>query len=280
MFNGIEFGVFYIKNNIRHSFSFNLSIFYYLTSSLKADTEIFTHILSNLKNTCYGSEKARRADLEKGKSRWLFMGLIVTLSFMFVSFEWTERNVTYAISDLVSDPDFFEELVPVTYNQDKPLPPPPPPAAVNPEELNIVDNNSTETETDIAASDPTDAPVIIPTPIEVPEEVVDENVEFVVVEEMPVFRNGNADLMRYLSENIKYPTVSAEQGVQGRVVVQFVVGVHGEILNPVVVKSVDPYLDKEAIRVISSMPKWKPGKQRGKAVRVKYTVPVVFRLQS
>ena len=212
-------------------------------------------------------KKARRADLEKGKSRWLFMGLIVTLSFMFVSFEWTERNVTYAISDLVSDPDFFEELVP-------------PPAAVNPEELNIVDNNSTETETDIAASDPTDAPVIIPTPIEVPEEVVDENVEFVVVEEMPVFRNGNADLMRYLSENIKYPTVSAEQGVQGRVVVQFVVGVHGEILNPVVVKSVDPYLDKEAIRVISSMPKWKLGKQRGKAVRVKYTVPVVFRLQS
>ena len=99
-------------------------------------------------------KKARRADLEKGKSRWLFMGLIVTLSFMFVSFEWTERNVTYAISDLVSDPDFFEELVPVTYNQDKPLPPPPPPAAVNPEELNIVDNNSTETETDIAASSP------------------------------------------------------------------------------------------------------------------------------
>ena len=201
-------------------------------------------------------KKTRRADLEKGKSRWLFMGLIVTLSFMFVSFEWTERNVTYTISDLVSDPDFFEELVPVTYNQDKPLPPPPPPAAVNPEELNIVDNQSTETE------------------------VVEENVEFVVVEEMPVFRNGNADLMRYLSENIKYPTVSAEQGVQGKVVVQFIVGVHGEILNPVVVKSVDPYLDKEAIRVISSMPKWKPGKQRGKAVRVKYTVPVVFRLQN
>ena len=187
-------------------------------------------------------KKTRRADLEKGKSRWLFMGLIVTLSFMFVSFEWTERNVTYTISDLVSDPDFFEELVPVTYNQDKPLPPPPPPAAVNPEELNIVDNQSTETETDIAASDPTDAPVIIPIPVEVP--------------------------------------VSAEQGVQGKVVVQFIVGVHGEILNPVVVKSVDPYLDKEAIRVISSMPKWKPGKQRGKAVRVKYTVPVVFRLQS
>lgn len=225
-------------------------------------------------------KKTRRANLEKGKTRWLFMGLIVTLSFMFVSFEWTERNVTYTISDLVSDPDFFEELVPVTYNQDKPLPPPPPPAAVNPEELNIVDNQSTETETLIAASDPTDEPVVIPTPIDVPEEVVDEETAFVIVEEMPVFGSGTADLMKYLSSNIKYPTVSAEQGVQGKVVVQFVVGTSGEILNPVVVKSVDPYLDKEAIRVISSMPKWKPGRQRGKAVRVKYTVPVVFRLQN
>lgn len=225
-------------------------------------------------------KKTRRANLEKGKSRWLFMGLMVALSFMFVSFEWTERNVTYAISDLVNDPDFFEDLVPVTYNQDKPLPPPPPPAAVNPEELKIVDDKSTERESDIAASDPTDAPVIIPIPVEVPEETVEEETEFMIVEEMPVFGSGTADLMKYLSANIKYPTVSAEQGVQGKVVVQFVVGTHGEILNPVVVKSVDPYLDKEAIRVISTMPKWKPGKQRGKAVRVKYTVPVVFKLQN
>lgn len=225
-------------------------------------------------------KKTRRADLEKGKSRWLFMGLMVALSFMFVSFEWTERNVTYAISDLVNDPDFFEDLVPVTYNQEKPLPPPPPPVAINPEELTIVDDKSTEREGDIAASDPTDAPVIIPTPIEVPEETVEEETEFIIVEEMPMFGSGTADLMKYLSANIKYPTVSAEQGVQGKVVVQFVVGTHGEILNPVVVKSVDPYLDKEAIRVISTMPKWKPGKQRGKAVRVKYTVPVVFKLQN
>lgn len=225
-------------------------------------------------------KKTRRANLEKGKSRWLFMGLIVALSFLFVSFEWTERNVTYAISDLVNDPEFVEELVPVTYNQEKPLPPPPPPAAVNLEELKIVDDKSTEREGDIAASDPSDEPIVIPTPIEVPEETVEEEIEFVVVEEMPMFGSGTADLMKYLSSNIKYPTISAEQGVQGKVVVQFVVGTNGEVLNPVVVKSVDPYLDKEAIRVISTMPKWKPGKQRGKAVRVKYTVPVVFRLQN
>ena len=225
-------------------------------------------------------KKTRRADLEKGRSRWLFMGLIVVLSFMFVSFEWSGRNVTSAISDLVSDPDFFQELVPITYNQEKPLPPPPPPVAPIPEELNIVSNNSNLAESSLGSSVAGNEAIVIPTHIEIPEETVEEVTEFIVVEEMPVFGSGTADLMKYLSQNIKYPTVSAEEGRQGKVVVQFVVGTHGEIFNPVVVKSVDPYLDKEAIRVISTMPKWTPGKQRGKAVRVKYTVPVVFRLQN
>ena len=85
--------------------------------------------------------------------------------------------------------------------------------------------------------------------------------------------------MKFLGKNIKYPTISQENGVQGRVIVQFVVNRDGSIVDPVVVRGVDPYLDKEALRVIASMPKWKPGKQRGKEVRVKYTVPVTFRLQ-
>ena len=85
--------------------------------------------------------------------------------------------------------------------------------------------------------------------------------------------------MKFLGKNIKYPTISQENGVQGKVIVQFVVNKDGSIVDPVVVRSVDPYLDKEALRVIKTMPKWKPGKQRGKAVRVKYTVPVTFKLQ-
>ena len=103
---------------------------------------------------------------------------------------------------------------------------------------------------------------------------------------MPEFPNGGmAGLMQYLSKNIKYPTIAQENGTQGRVTVQFVVNRDGSIVDAKVVRSVDPYLDKEAlrvintIRVISIMPKWKPGMQRGKAVRVKYTVPVMFRLQ-
>ena len=85
--------------------------------------------------------------------------------------------------------------------------------------------------------------------------------------------------MNFLSKNIKYPTTAQENGIQGRVIVQFVVNTDGSITEPKVVRGVDPELDAEALRVISIMPKWKPGKQKGEAVRVKYTIPVMFRLQ-
>ena len=110
-------------------------------------------------------------------------------------------------------------------------------------------------------------------------ETVVEDVIHVSVEVMPEFPGGTAALMTYLGSNIKYPTISQETGSQGKVIVQFVVDRDGTISNPEVVRGVDPYLDKEAIRVISSMPKWTPGVQNGKKVRVKYTVPVSFRLQ-
>lgn len=102
---------------------------------------------------------------------------------------------------------------------------------------------------------------------------------FDVVEEMPSFPGGNGALMSYLASNIKYPVVAQENGVQGRVTVSFVVERDGSISDVRVARSVDPSLDREAQRVVKSMPKWKPGKQNGSAVRVKYTVPVVFRLQ-
>ena len=96
---------------------------------------------------------------------------------------------------------------------------------------------------------------------------------------MPSFPGGMGELMKFLGNNIKYPAVAQENGIQGRVIIQFVIEKDGSVANPVVVKGVDPALDKEALRVVKSMPKWTPGKQRGKAVRVKYTVPVTFRLQ-
>lgn len=114
---------------------------------------------------------------------------------------------------------------------------------------------------------------------EPPKHVVEETKIFTVVEQMPMFPGGDAALMGYLRDNIKYPTVAAENGVQGRVVVGFVVERDGSITDVNILRGVDPSLDREAMRVVKSMPKWTPGKQNGSAVRVKYQVPVSFRLQ-
>ena len=108
---------------------------------------------------------------------------------------------------------------------------------------------------------------------------VDENGVHQVCEEMPEFPGGMQECMKWLGKNIKYPAAAIEKGTQGRVIVQFVVEKDGSITNAKVVRSVDPLLDAEALRVISSSPKWKPGKQEGEPVRVKYTLPVAFRLQ-
>ena len=140
-------------------------------------------------------------------------------------------------------------------------------------DIEVADNVSTVGED----MDATHKIVWIPPVVET--EVVDEDVIVDVAEIMPEFPGGTAALMKYLGTNIKYPTISQEMGSAGRVIVQFVVDKDGSISNPEVVRGVDAYLDKEAIRVISSMPKWRPGVQNGKKVRVKYTVPVVFRLQ-
>lgn len=111
-----------------------------------------------------------------------------------------------------------------------------------------------------------------------PPKPVEENKVFDVVEQMPSFPGGMGALMSWLSQNIKYPVIAAENGVQGRVIVQFVVERDGSITDVKVVRSVDPSLDKEAVRVVKSMPRWSPGKQNGQAVRVRFTLPVLFRL--
>ncbi len=120
--------------------------------------------------------------------------------------------------------------------------------------------------------------IAVNTPPPAPKEEVANKV-FDVVEEMPSFPGGNGALMSYLSSNVKYPVVAQENGVQGRVQISFVVEKDGSISDVRVARSVDPSLDKEAMRVVKSMPRWNPGRQNGQNVRVKYTVPVLFRLQ-
>ncbi len=226
-------------------------------------------------------KKTPKADLENKKSTWLLIGYVIVLSFMFVAFEWTKRDVKIDTSQAVADVVFEEEIIPITEQPEEVTPPPPvapPPVA---ETLTIVEDDAEIEEVDIASTEELGQQVEIKyVPVAVEEEEPEEQTIFEVVEEMPEFPNGGqVGLMQYLAKNIKYPTIAQENGTQGRVVCQFVVNRDGSIVDVKVIRGVDPYLDKEAVRVISSMPKWKPGKQRGKPVRVKYTVPVMFRLQ-
>ena len=226
-------------------------------------------------------KKTPKADLENKKSTWLLVGYVIVLAFMFIAFEWTKRDIKIDTSQAMTDLVFEEEIIPITEQPEQAAPPPPPAAPPIAETLTIVEDDADVEETTIATSEETNQAVEIKyVPVAVEEEEPEEQTIFEVVEQMPEFPNGGmAGLMQYLSKNIKYPTIAQENGTQGRVTVQFVVNRDGSIVDAKVLRGVDPYLDKEAIRVISSMPKWKPGMQRGKAVRVKYTVPVMFRLQ-
>ena len=226
-------------------------------------------------------KKTPKADLENKKSTWLLVGYVIVLAFMFIAFEWTKRDIKIDTSQAITDLVFEEEIIPITEQPEQAAPPPPPAAPPIAETLTIVEDDADVEETTIATSEETNQAVEIKyVPVAVEEEEPEEQTIFEVVEQMPEFPNGGmAGLMQYLSKNIKYPTIAQENGTQGRVTVQFVVNKDGSIVDAKVLRGVDPYLDKEAIRVISSMPKWKPGMQRGKAVRVKYTVPVMFRLQ-
>ena len=224
-------------------------------------------------------KKSQKASLEDKKIIYVLMGFVFVLSVCYVAFEWTEKEVT---KYEVADTDFlFEEEVEIqqTTQETKP-PPPPPPAVQEVEVLNVVEDDVETESIEINTEDEKDVEVVIAPPVEAPEEEEEEEVIFVVVETMPEFPGGQQALFKYLSENVKYPVIAQENGIQGRVICQFVVNKDGAIVDVEVVRSGgDPSLDKEAIRVIKSMPKWNPGKQRGKAVRVKYTVPVNFRLQ-
>lgn len=225
-------------------------------------------------------KKSPKADLEGRKSTWMLIGYVIVLAFMFVAFEWTERDKVIDTSQALADMVFEEEIeIPIT-QQPENVPPPPPEAPSIAEVLEIVEDDADVEQTAIASTEDTGERVEVKyVPVVVEEEEPEEQTIFEVVENMPEFPGGNAALMQFLSKNIKYPTIAQENGTQGRVIVQFVVNRDGSVVDPVVVRSVDPYLDKEALRVIGQMPKWKPGMQRGKAVRVKYTVPVMFRLQ-
>ncbi|MCI7285665.1 energy transducer TonB [Parabacteroides sp. AGMB00274] len=227
-------------------------------------------------------KKSPKADLEGGIGMSILMGMIVGLAVLFVGFEWGTKDVQVVTADEGVADIIAEEEIEITRQENTPPPPPPPPAPAVTEVLNVVEDDveleqqeiiSSEDDASAAQTETFVAPVV--------EEEEEESAQqiFTVVEKQPEFPGGTAELFKYLSKAIKYPVIAQENGIQGRVVCSFVVNRDGSIVDIQVMRGVDPSLDKEAVRVISEMPKWKPGEQRGKPVRVRFILPVQFRLQ-
>lgn len=222
-------------------------------------------------------KKNPKVDLEKKKSIFFEIGLIVSLLIVFAAFEYKSYDKqTIDLSQRVVE-DIQEELIPITEQKVKP-PPPPPPKQVT--KIEIVEDDvevDEDIDIDVEADDETVFEEYTP-PEEDEEEVVETEI-FTVVESMPEFPGGMGELMKFLAQNIKYPPLAKESGIQGRVFINFVVEPNGTISNVKVLRGIGGGCDEEAVRVVESMPKWKAGMQRGKAVRVSYNLPVKFTLQ-
>lgn len=225
-------------------------------------------------------KKSPKASLEDKKSIYMLMGFVAVLSLLYIGLEWTQHEVT--IYEDTATAVIEAEEIEIIQTAEVLPPPPPPDVPEVIEILNVVEDDIETAEIEIDTEDDKDKQVVIQAPVTtsgVATEAEDDIVVFVVVETMPSFPGGDAALFKYLNDNIKYPVIAQESGIQGRVVCQFVVNRDGSIVDIEVVRSIDKSLDAEAVRVISKMPRWTPGKQRGKTVRVKYTLPVNFRLQ-
>ena len=226
-------------------------------------------------------KKSEKANLENKKLLFVEIGLVVSLAITLFAFEWTSTETETAVLEDNTEVLIEEEMISTQMET-----PPPPPAApkipVLSDQIDIVDDEI-EIEDDMFMNLEDDASlgVEIMDYVEVEEEVVEEEaIPFQLVEEKPSFQGGDANqFSKWVNSRLVYPEIAKENGVQGRVTLQFTVEKDGSVTKVKVLRGVDPSLDKEAVRVVSQSPKWKPGKQRDRAVPVTYTFPVIFQLR-
>ena len=226
-------------------------------------------------------KKSEKANLENKKLLFVEIGLIISLLIVYIAFEWTSKETNMSILEDNTEILVEEEIISTNMET-----PPPPPAApkipVLSDQIDIVDDEI-ELEDDMFMNLEDDASlgVEIMDYVEVEEEVVEEEaIPFQLVEEKPSFQGGDANqFSKWVNSRLVYPEIAKENGVQGRVTLQFTVEKDGTVTKVKVLRGVDPSLDKEAVRVVSMSPKWKPGKQRDRAVPVTYTFPVIFQLR-
>jgi periplasmic protein TonB len=218
-------------------------------------------------------KKNPAADLEKKKSLFVQIGLVVSLGLVLLALEWRSYEGSGTdLGTLVIDLS-EEEIMPIT-QPDLTPPPPPPPQAI---ELQIVeDEKIIEKDIEIKDSEANQNTFV---DIQVKAEKIEVEEIFAIVEDMPSFPGGEAALFKWLGNEVRYPPIAKEAGISGVVYVTFVVGSDGKIKDAKIARGVSKALDEEAVRVIEKMPSWSPGKQRGKAVPVQYNLPIRFTLK-
>ena len=226
-------------------------------------------------------KKTEKASLENKKLLFVEIGLVVSLAITLFAFEWTSTETETALLEDTTEILIEEEII-STQMETPPPPPEAPKIPVLSDQIDIVDDEI-EIEDDMFMNLEDDASlgVEIMDYVEVEEEVVEEEaIPFQLVEEKPSFLGGDANqFSTWVNSRLVYPEIAKENGVQGRVTLQFTVEKDGTVTKVKVLRGVDPSLDKEAVRVVSMSPKWKPGKQRDRAVPVTYTFPVIFQLR-
>ena len=228
-------------------------------------------------------KKSEKASLENKRLLFTEIGFVVALIAIYFAFNWssTEKEVATLETEVANVE--VEDMVPITQET-----PPPPEAApkipILSDQIDVVDDNIKVDDNMFQnLEDDANSGVEIMDYIEsAPEEetVEEEAIPFQLVEEKPSFNGGDAnEFSKWVNSKLVYPEIAKENGVQGRVTLQFTVNADGSVSNVKVLRGVDSSLDKEAVRVVSSSPKWKPGKQRDRAVKVTYTFPVIFQLR-
>lgn len=226
-------------------------------------------------------KKTEKADLEKRRGLYLEIGLVVVLVAALVAFNVKSYDQKTIVVEQRTAEDEIEEQIIQTQQDELPPPPPPEPEVVT-TELNVIENDAeTENEMNMDVFDKIEKQEnieIAPVQVEQDEEEVEDEI-FQVVEQDPEYPGGVEALYKFIQQNLKYPQLAKENNITGRVFVQFVVEKDGSVSNVKAARDIGGGCGAEAVRVIKSMPKWTPGKQRGKAVRAAYTLPVNFVLQ-
>lgn len=224
-------------------------------------------------------KKNERADLQNKRLLFTEIGCILALAVVYFGFEYTTAEVRTAALEDAGTVVEVEDMIPITF--DTPPPPPALPQIVLSDILDIVDDDIEVDDEHILLPDDFDAPVLITDCFEVvEEEAEEETLPFILVEEKPKFNGKDAnEFSRWVNQRLDYPQVCIENGVQGRVTLEFTIRADGSLSDIKVLRGVDPALDSEAVRVVQSSPKWTPGRQRDRAVAVTYTFPVIFRLR-